>query len=161
MVMECRLVHKHLAADAISKVRVAWTRRAGPPTSSVISDRTRDSVGVKVSGAIAKNTAWLKARSPNSQSPRDATKKDRFTGSSKRVSAEASAMRNASEDVWWKGKLGRTIVALPHPEPVAAVPSLLHELNTHLTTSPFHACAPCHIAPAAKSLLPFLDFHGR
>jgi len=161
MVMESqKLVEKHLAAAGMSDVKVAWARLGGPaavndamlsgnvhfgcqgvPSMAVIWDRTRGGIGVKALGAIANNNIWLNTRNTNLRSLKDFTEKDRIAVPSLKVSTQAIMMHIAAEQLWGKGnhtKLDHIIVAIPHPEAVAAVLNPGHEINTHFATSPFH-----------------------
>ena len=161
MVMENqKLVEKYLAAGGMGDVSVKWAKLGGPaalndallsssvhfacqgvPSMAVIWDRTRGGIGVKALGAVANNNIWLNTRNPNLRSLRDFTEKDRIAVPSLKVSTQAIMMHIASEQLWGKGnhtKLDHIIVALPHPESLAAVLRPGHEIETHFATSPFH-----------------------
>jgi len=161
MVMESQqLVEKHLAASGMGDVKVGWAKLGGPaavndamlsgnvhfacqgvPSMAVIWDRTRGGIGVKALGAIASNNIWLNTRNPNIKSLKDFTEKDRIAVPSLKVSTQAIMMHIGAEQIWGPGnhaKLDHLIVALPHPEAVAAVLNAGHEINTHFATSPFH-----------------------
>jgi NitT/TauT family transport system substrate-binding protein len=161
MVMEgLQLVEKHLAADGMGDVKVTWGKLGGPaaindgllsgnlhfgcqgiPSLGVIWDRTRGGIGVKALGALASNNAWLNTRNAGIKSLKDFTEKDRIAIPSLKVSSQAIWMHIAAEQVWGKGnhtKLDHIIVALPHPDALAAVVGQVHEVNTHFATSPFH-----------------------
>ena len=161
MVMESlKLVEKHLAADGMGDVKVSWAKLGGPaaindamlsgnlhfacqgiPSLAVIWDRTKGGIGVKALGALASNNVWLNTRNPNVKSLKDFTEKDRIAVPSLKVSTQAIMMHIAAEQLWGKGnhtKLDHIIVALPHPEALAAVLSQAHEVNAHFATSPFH-----------------------
>ena len=160
MVMESeKLVEKHLAAAGIP-TKVKWARLGGPaalndamisgslhfacqgvPSMAVIWDRTKTSIGVKALGAVANNNIWLNTKNPNVKKLTDFTEKDRIAIPSLKVSTQALMMHMACEQQWGKGnhtKLDHIIVALPHPEALAAVSSPQHEITTHFATSPFH-----------------------
>jgi NitT/TauT family transport system substrate-binding protein len=161
MVMEgLQLVEKQLAADGMGDVKVTWAKLGGPaaindgllsgnlhfgcqgiPSLAVIWDRTRGGIAVKALGALASNNAWLNTRNANVKSLKDFTEKDRIAIPSLKVSSQAIWMHIAAEQVWGKGnhtKLDHIIVALPHPDALAAVAGQVHEVNTHFATSPFH-----------------------
>jgi NitT/TauT family transport system substrate-binding protein len=161
MVMEHeKLVEKHLAADGLGDVKVRWARLGGPaalndamiagslhfacqgaPSMAVIWDRTRTGIGVKALGALANNNIWLNTRNPNIKSLKDFTEKDRIAIPSLKVSTQALMLQIAATQLWGKGnqtKLDHIIVAVPHPEALAAVTRPGHEINTHFATSPFH-----------------------
>jgi NitT/TauT family transport system substrate-binding protein len=161
MVMESqKLVEKHLAADGMSDVTVRWAKLGGPaalndallsgsahfacqgvPSMAVIWDRTRGGIGVKALGAVANNNVWLNTRNPNIKSLKDYTDRDRIALTSLKVSTQAIMMHMAAEQIWGKGnhtKLDHILVAVPHPEAVAAVLRPGHEIESHFATSPFH-----------------------
>ena len=107
----------------------------------MVWDRTRTGVGVKALGALASNNVWLNTRNPNIKSLGDFTEKDRIAIPSLKVSAQAILIHIAAEQLWGKGnhtKLDHVVVALPHPEAMAAVMGQGHEVNAHFATSPFH-----------------------
>jgi len=160
MVMESeKLVEKHLAAAGLS-TKVRWTKLGGPaalndamisgslhfacqgvPSMSVIWDRTKSNIAVKALGAVANNNIWLNTKNPNVKKLTDFTDKDRIAIPSLKVSTQALMMHMACEQQWGKGnhtKLDHIIVALPHPEALAAVTNPGHEITTHFATSPFH-----------------------
>jgi NitT/TauT family transport system substrate-binding protein len=161
MVMESeKLVEKHLAAGGLGATKVRWAKLGGPaalndamisgslhfacqgvPSMAVIWDRTKGNIGVKALGSVANNNIWLNTKNPNVKSLKDFTEKDRIAIPSLKVSTQALMMHMACEQLWGKGnhtKLDHIIVALPHPEAMAAVTSPTHEISTHFATSPFH-----------------------
>ncbi len=161
MIMESeKLVEKHLAADGLGNVKVQWAKLGGPaalndamisgslhfasqgvPSLAVIWDRTRSNIQVKALGANANNNIWLNTKNPNIQSLKDFTEKDRIAIPSLKVSTQALMLQMASVQLWGAGqhtKLDHIIVALAHPDALAAVTSPGHEINTHFATSPFH-----------------------
>ena len=155
-----KLVEKHLAAAGMADVKVTWAKLGGPaalndallsgtlhfvcqgvPSMAVIWDRTRTGIGVKALGAIASNNIWLNTRNPGIKSVKDFTEKDRIAMPSLRVATQAVLMQIASEKIWGlgnHGKLDHILVAIPHPEALAAVLNPVGEINTHFATSPFH-----------------------
>lgn len=160
MVMESeKLVEKHLAA-AGQNTTVKWAKLGGPaalndamisgslhfacqgvPSTAVIWDRTRSNIAVKALGSVANNNIWLNTKNPNIKKLTDFTEKDRIAIPSLKVSTQALMMHMACEQQWGKGnhtKLDHIIVAVPHPEALAAVTSPKHEIGTHFATSPFH-----------------------
>jgi NitT/TauT family transport system substrate-binding protein len=161
MVMENqKLVEKYLAVDGMSDVKVSWLQLGGAaaindatlsgnlhfacqgmPSLAVIWDRTKGGIGVKALGTLANNNIWLNTRNPNIHSLKDFTEKDRIAIPSLQVSAQAIMMHIAVEQLWGKGnhaELDHIVVALPHPEAMAAVLNQGHEVNTHFATTPFH-----------------------
>lgn len=161
MVMESeKLVEKHLAASGMGDVKVKWAKLGGPaaindatiagslhfacqgiPSLAVIADRTRGNIGVKAMGSVVNSNIWLNTRNPNVKSLKDFTEKDRIAIPSLKVSTQAIMMHLGAEQIWGKGnhtKLDHIIVALPHPEALAAVTNAGHEINSHFATTPFH-----------------------
>jgi NitT/TauT family transport system substrate-binding protein len=161
MVMEReKLVEKHLAELGKGEVKVTWAKLGGPaalndatlsgslhfacqgvPSLAIIWDRTRANIGVKALGSVANNNMWLDTKNPNVKSLKDFTDKDRIAVPSPKVSTQAILLQIAAEQTWGKGnhtKLDHIVVALPHPEALAAVTSPSHEITTHFATSPFH-----------------------
>jgi len=161
MVMESeKLVEKHLAAAGMTDVKVKWAKLGGPaalndamisgslhfaaqgvPSMAVIWDRTRGNIQVKALGANANNNIWLNTKNPNVKTLKDFTEKDRIAIPSLKVSTQALMMHMAAAQTWGAEnytKLDHIIVALPHPEALAAVTNPGHEITTHFATSPFH-----------------------
>jgi NitT/TauT family transport system substrate-binding protein len=161
MVMENeKLVEKHLAMVGMSGVKVTWAKLGGPaalndamlsgslhfacqgvPSLAVIWDRTRGTIGVKALGSVANNNIWLNTKNPHVKSLKDFTEKDRIAIPSLKVSTQAIMLHIAAEQLWGKGnhtKLDHIIVALPHPDALAAATNPNHEITTHFATSPFH-----------------------
>lgn len=161
MVMESeKLVEKHLAAAGLGDVKVKWAKLGGPaalndamisgslhfasqgvPSMAVIWDRTRSNIQVKALGANANNNIWLNTKNPNVKSLRDFTEKDRIAIPSLKVSTQALMLHMAAAQTWGAGnhtKIDHIIVALPHPEALAAVTNPGHEITTHFATTPFH-----------------------
>ena len=153
-----KLVEKQLEARKMGDVKVKWAKLGGPaalndaflagslhfaaqgvPSMALIWDRTKGEV--KAVAAIANNDIWLNTRNPNIKTLKDFTEKDRIAIPSLRVSTQAIALQIAAEKVWGPGghgKLDHIIVALPHPEALAALLNPVHEINTHFATSPFN-----------------------
>lgn len=161
MVMEHeKLVEKHLAALGAGSVKVKWARLGGPaalndamisgslhfacqgvPSMAVIWDRTRSNIGVKALGAVANNNIWLNTRNPGIRSIKDFGDKDRIAVPSLKVSTQALLLHMEAEKIWGPGnhtKIDHLVVALPHPEALAALSNPTHEINSHFATSPFH-----------------------
>ena len=180
MVMESlKLVEKHLAADGMGDVKVAWAKLGGPaavndgmlsgnlhfacqgvPSLAVIWDRTKGGIGVKALGALASNNVWLNTRNPNVKSLKDFTEKDRIAVPSLKVSTQAIMMHIAAEQLWGKGnhtKLDHIIVALPHPRRWRRCSSQVHEVNAHFATSPFHEA---EMAAGLKTVTTGFDIMG-
>lgn len=159
MVMESqKLVEKHLTAGGLSSVTVSWKRLGGPaalndaiisgnlhfaaqgvPSMAVLWDRTRGTIGMKAVAANANNNIWLHTRNPNVKSLKDFTEKDRIAIPSLKVSTQAFMLHFAADKEWGQyTKLDHIIVALPHPEALAAVLNPVSEITAHFATTPFH-----------------------
>lgn len=159
MVMENqKLVEKHLAKDNVANVGVKWAKLGGPaalndaiisgslhfaaqgaPSMSVLWDRTRGSIGFKAVAAIANNNIWLHTKDPSIKSLKDFTEKHRIAVPSLKVSTQAFMLQFAADKEWGDAtKLDHLVVALPHPEALAAVLNPVHEITAHFATSPFH-----------------------
>lgn len=161
MVMENqKLVEKHLAAAGMGAVKVTWAKLGGPaaindatiagslhfacqgiPSLAVIADRTRANIGVKALGSMVNANIWLNTRNAAIKSLKDFTDKDRIAVPSLKVSTQAIMLHIGAEDLWGKGnhaKIDHLVVALPHPDALAAVTNPSHEINSHFATTPFH-----------------------
>ncbi|MFM9848383.1 MAG: ABC transporter substrate-binding protein [Hyphomicrobiaceae bacterium] len=160
MVMEShKLVEKHLEAVGMGSVKVTWSRLGtaaavndatlsgslhfscqGVPSTAIIWDRTKSTIGVKGVYAVASNNIWLNTRNPNIKSIKDFTEKDRIAIPGLKVSAQALALHRLVASTWGPEnytKLDHIIVSLPHPDALAAVMSPVSEIQTHFATSPF------------------------
>lgn len=159
MVMENqKLVEKHLASAGVTGVAVRWARLGGPaalndaiisnslhfaaqgvPSMAVLSDRTRANIGFKAAAAIANNNIWLHTKDPSLKSLKDFTEKHRIAVPSLKVSTQAFMLNFAADKEWGEAtRLDHLVVALPHPEALAAVLNPVHEITAHFATSPFH-----------------------
>jgi NitT/TauT family transport system substrate-binding protein len=159
MVMENqKLVEKQLAAAGMGNVAVKWGRLGGPaalndafisgslhfaaqgvPSTAVLWDRTRDSVGFKAVAAAASNNIWLHTKDPSIKSLKDFTEKHRIAVPSLKVSTQAFMLHVAADKEFGKyTALDHVTVALPHPEALAAVLNQQGEITAHFATSPFH-----------------------
>jgi NitT/TauT family transport system substrate-binding protein len=159
MVMENqKLVEKHLASAGVTGVGVKWARLGGPaalndaiisgslhfaaqgvPSMAVLSDRTRGTIGFKAAAAAANNNIWLHTKDPSIKSLKDFTEKHRIAVPSLKVSTQAFMLNFAADKEWGEAtKLDHMVVALPHPEALAAVLNPVHEITAHFATSPFH-----------------------
>jgi NitT/TauT family transport system substrate-binding protein len=153
-----KLVEKHLAAAGMGNVAVKWGRLGGPaalndafisgslhfaaqgvPSTAVLWDRTRDSVGFKAVAAAANNNIWLHTKDPSIKSLKDFTEKHRIAVPSLKVSTQAFMLHVAADKEFGKyTALDHITVALPHPEALAAVLNQQGEITAHFATSPFH-----------------------
>jgi NitT/TauT family transport system substrate-binding protein len=159
MVMESqKLVEKQLAAAGMGNVAVKWGRLGGPaalndafisgslhfatqgvPSTAVLWDRTRDTVGFKAVAAAANNNIWLHTKDPSIKSLKDFTEKHRIAVPSLKVSTQAFMLHVAADKEFGKyTALDHVTVALPHPEALAAVLNKQGEITAHFATSPFH-----------------------
>jgi NitT/TauT family transport system substrate-binding protein len=153
-----KLVEKHLAAGGMGDVAVKWARLGGPaalndgfisgslhfatqgvPSMAVLWDRTRSNIGFKAVAAAANNNIWLHTKDPSIKSLKDFTEKHRIAVPSLKVSTQAFMMHVAADKEFGEyTKLDHIIVALPHPEALAAVLNPQGEITAHFATSPFH-----------------------
>lgn len=161
MVMESeKLVEKHLAAAGMGDVKVKWAKIGNPaaindgfiagsihfacqgvPSLAVLADRTRTSIGLKALGSVVNANIWLNTRNPSIKSLKDFGDKDRIALPAHKVSTQAIMLHIGAEALWGQGnhgKIDHLVVALPHPEALAAVTNPGHEINSHFATSPFH-----------------------
>jgi len=159
MVMENqKLVEKHLAKDNVANVGVRWAKLGGPaalndaiisgslhfaaqgvPSMAVLWDRTRGGIGFKAVAAVASNNIWLHTKDPSIKALKDFTEKHRIAVPSLKVSTQAFMLHFAADKEWGEAtRLDHMVVALPHPEALAAVLNPMHEITAHFATSPFH-----------------------
>jgi len=161
MVMEAhKLVEKQLTAAGVGDTKVTWAKLGGPaalndatlsgslhfscqgaPSSAIIWDRTKNTIGVKSLGAIASNNIWLNTRNKDIKTIKDFTEKDRIAIPSLKVSTQALLLHYAAAQIWGDSnytKLDNITVSLPHPEAMTAVINQVSEINSHFATSPFH-----------------------
>lgn len=161
MVMESqKMIEKQAAARGMPDLKVTWSRLAGPavmvdamlsgslhyssqgvPSMMLMWDRTRGNIGVRAISAINDSPIYLNTRNPNIKSIKDFTDKDRIAIPSIKVSSQAIYLHMAAEKAFGPGKhtqLDHLVVALSHPDAVAAVMNPSGEINSHFATSPFH-----------------------
>lgn len=180
MVMEShKLVEKQLEAAGMGSVKVTWSRLGtaaavndatlsgslhfscqGVPSTAIIWDRTKTTIGVKGVYAVASNNIWLNTRNPNITSIKDFTEKDRIAIPGLKVSAQALALHRLVASTWGPEnytKLDHIIVSLPHPDALAAVMSPVSEIHTHFATSPF---SEIEIKAGLKTIATTFDIWG-
>jgi NitT/TauT family transport system substrate-binding protein len=161
MAMEhLKLIEKHLAAQELPDTKVQWTKVAGPaaltdallagnthfaaqgiPSLALLWDRTQGGIGVKGVGAICDGNLWLNTRRKEIKSISDFTDKDRIAVPSLKISGAAIYLQMQAEKVWGVGqhaRLDHLVVAMSHPDAVAALLNPVHEVNAHFATVPFH-----------------------
>jgi NitT/TauT family transport system substrate-binding protein len=159
MVMESqKMIEKQAAARGMPDLKVTWSRLAGPavmvdamlsgslhfssqgvPSMMLMWDRTKG--GVRAVSAINDSPIFLNTRNPNIKSLKDFTEKDRIAIPSIKVSSQALYLQMAAEKAFGVGKhtqMDHLVVALAHPDAVAAVMNPSGEINSHFATSPFH-----------------------
>jgi NitT/TauT family transport system substrate-binding protein len=160
LVMEShKLVEKKLEAAGMGSVKVTWSRLGtaaavndatlsgslhfscqGVPSTAIIWDRTKSTIGVKGVVANASNNIWLNTRNPNIKSIKDFTEKDRIAIPGLKVSAQALSLHRLAATTWGPEnytKIDHLVVSLPHPEAMASVLNPVSEIQTHFATSPF------------------------
>lgn len=160
MVMKSqKLVEKHLAAKGLGATTVSWVRLSGPsaiidsflagalhfagqgiPSTILLWDRTRSSIGAKAVSAMCASNIWLMTRKPELKSLRDLTDKDRIAVPSVKTSSQALFLWSAAEKEFgpgqW-GKLDHLTVSMAHPDAMASVLSAQGEITVHAATSPY------------------------
>lgn len=161
MVMEeQKLVEKQLTALGLPNTKVAWSKFAGPsvivdaflsgnvhfgaqgpPSLLLLWDRTRGGLEVKGVSAMCDANIWMNTRRPDVTSLRDIKEMDRIALPSAKTSGAAIFLGMAAEKIWGVGqhaKLDGNVVAMAHPDAVAALLNPNHEVAFHWATSPFH-----------------------
>ena len=161
MIMENqKLVEKHLAAKGMTETKVGWLKLANPgaiidaylvgqihfsgqgvPSTALIWDKTRTTIGAKAVAAMSESNIYLNTRNPNVKSIRDFSEKDRIAIPSLKSSAQAVFLMMAAEKEWGEGQWGKLdsfIISLAHPDALAAMSNPSHEVNAHAATQPFH-----------------------
>lgn len=161
MVMqEQKLVEKHLAAQGLKDTKVAWSKFAGPgvivdaflsgnvhfgaqgpPSLMLLWDRTRSGIGVMGVSAMCDANIWMNTRRTDVASLKDVKDTDRIALPSVKTSGAAIFLGMAAEKLWGAGqhgKLDSNVVAMAHPDAVAALLNPKHEVAFHWATSPFH-----------------------
>ncbi len=180
MVMESQsMVEKQLAARGMAQVKVSWAKLGtasavndatisgalhfscqGVPSTAIIWDKTKSTVGVKAVGAMASNNIWLNTRNKDIQSIKDFTEKDRIAVPGLKVAGSALALHYLAAKTWGKDKysqLDHITVPLAHPAALAAVLSPVSEVNSHFATSPFHEI---EINAGMKTIATYYDIWG-
>jgi len=154
-----KLVEKHLLAKGLKDTKVGWVRLAGPsaiidgflagaihfsgqgvPSTALIWDKTRGSIGAKAVYAMVASNIWLNTRNPAVKSLKDFTEKDRIAMPSIKTSSQALFLWMACEKEFGKGqwsKLDHIAISLPHPDAMAAVLNPNGDVNSHAATSPY------------------------
>ncbi|MBO0763566.1 MAG: ABC transporter substrate-binding protein [Hyphomicrobiaceae bacterium] len=154
-----KLVEKQLAAKGFGSTTVSWVRLSGPsaiidsflagalhfagqgiPSTILLWDRTRGSIGAKAVSAMCAPNIWLMTRNPELKSLRDLTDKDRIAVPSVKTSSQALFLWSAAEKEFgagqW-GKLDHLTVSMAHPDAMASVLSAKGEITVHAATSPY------------------------
>jgi sulfonate transport system substrate-binding protein len=154
-----KLVEKHLAAKGLGATTVTWAKLSGPqaivdsflagalhfsgqgiPSTIILWDRTRTSIGAKAVSALVASNIWLMTRKPELKSLRDLTDKDRIALPSVKTSSQALFLWSAAEkefgaDQW--SRLDHLTVSMAHPDAMAAVLNPQGEITVHAATSPY------------------------
>jgi NitT/TauT family transport system substrate-binding protein len=161
MVMEHQgLVEKHLKAQGLPQTKVGWPQFAGPSvivdailsgnahfgaqgaaSLMILWDKTRGGLEVKGVSALCDSDIWMNSRRPGVKSLKDIQETDRITITSLKTAASAIFMGMQAEKEWGIGqhaKLDHQLVAMAHPDAVAAMLNPNHEVGFHWATSPFH-----------------------
>ena len=180
MVMENqKFVEKQLAAAGMKDTKVGWLKLANPgaiidaylvgqihfsaqgvPSTALIWDKTRATIGAKAVAAMSESNIYLNTRNPNVKSLRDLSEKDRIAIPSLKSSAQAVFLMMAAEKEWGEGHFGKLdpyLISLPHPDALAAMTNAGHEVNAHAATQPFHKM---EIKAGARTIATFIDAVG-
>ncbi len=180
MIMENqKLVEKQLAAKGMAETKVGWLKLANPgaiidaylvgqihfsgqgvPSTALIWDKTRSTIGAKAVAAMSESNIYLNTRNPNVKSLKDLTEKDRIAIPSLKSSAQAVFLMMAAEKEWGEGqwsRLDHLIISLPHPDALAAMSNPSHEVNAHAATQPFHKM---ELKAGARTIATFKDAAG-
>jgi NitT/TauT family transport system substrate-binding protein len=160
MVMERdKLVEKH-AQDAGLKLKVSWTKVAGPsvmndglisgtmhfvaqgaPSLITLWARTKGNVGVKGMSAMTTYPLYLNTRNPDVKSVNDFTEKDKIVVPSVKISTQAIMLQMAAAKTWGESEYARLdplTISMAHPDGLVALMNGTGGVNAHFTTSPFH-----------------------
>jgi NitT/TauT family transport system substrate-binding protein len=160
MVMERdKLVEKHAQAAGL-KVKVNWTKVAGPsvmndgllsgtmhfvaqgaPSLITLWARTKGNVGVKGVSAMTTYPLYLNTRNPDVKSIKDLSEKDKIVVPSVKISTQAIMLQMAAAKEWGDGQYARLdplTVSMSHPDGLVALMNATGGVNAHFTTSPFH-----------------------
>ena len=161
MVMESqKLVEKHLEGAGMGQVKVTWAKLGtaaavndatisgslhfscqGVPSTAIIWDKTKSTIGVKGVGSIANHNMWLNTRNKDINSIKDFTEKDRIAVPGLKVATQALALHYLAAKTWGQEnytKLDHITVSLPHVEAMTAVLNPISEIQSHFATTPFH-----------------------
>jgi NitT/TauT family transport system substrate-binding protein len=160
MVMKSqKLVEKQLAAKGHGATTVSWVRLSGPsaiidaflsgslhfagqgiPSTILLWDRTRTSIGAKAVSALVASNIWLMTRKPELKTLRDLTDKDRIAVPSVKTSSQALFLWSAAEKEFGAGQWGKLdylTVSMAHPDAMASLLGAQGEITVHAATSPY------------------------
>lgn len=160
MVMERdKLVEKHAQAAGL-KLKVSWTKVAGPsvmndglisgtmhfvaqgaPSLITLWARTKGNVGVKGMSAMTTYPLYLNTRNPDVKSVKDFTEKDKIVVPSVKISTQAIMLQMAAAKTWGESEYARLdplTISMAHPDGLVALMNGTGGVNAHFTTSPFH-----------------------
>ena len=161
MVMESqKFVERQLASAGMAQVKVTWAKLGtaaaindatisgalhfscqGVPSTAIIWDKTKTTIGVRAVAALASSNLWLNTRNPGVRTIKDFTTGDRIAVPGLKVAGSALALHYLSAKTWGLEnytKLDHIVVSLPHPTALAAALNPVSEVNSHFASSPFH-----------------------
>ncbi|HEX2115188.1 MAG TPA: ABC transporter substrate-binding protein [Alphaproteobacteria bacterium] len=155
-----KLVEKHAHAAGLDKLKVNWTKVAGPsvmndglisgtmhfvaqgaPSLITLWARTKGNVGVKGVSAMTTYPLYLNTRNPEVKSIRDFTAKDKIVVPSVKISTQAIMLQMAAAKQWGDAEYARLdplTVSMSHPDGLVALMNGTGGVNAHFTSSPFH-----------------------
>jgi NitT/TauT family transport system substrate-binding protein len=154
------LVEKHARAAGLDKLKVNWTKVAGPsvmndglisgtmhfvaqgaPSLITLWARTKGNAGIKGVSAMTTYPLYLNTRNPAVKSIRDFSEKDKIVVPSVKISTQAIMLQMAAAKEWGPREFARLdplTVSMSHPDGLVALMNGTGGVNAHFTSSPFH-----------------------
>lgn len=154
------LVEKHARAAGLEKLKVNWTKVAGPsvmndglisgtmhfvaqgaPSLITLWARTKGNAGIKGVSAMTTYPLYLNTRNPAVKSIRDFSEKDKIVVPSVKISTQAIMLQMAAAKEWGPREFARLdplTVSMSHPDGLVALMNGTGGVNAHFTSSPFH-----------------------
>ena len=174
-----KLVEQQAKAAGLGDVAVSWSQFRssdvmndalisgsvdfvclGVPGIATIWAKTRGNIDVRAVSGLNQLPLFLLTRNPEVKSLKDFTDKDRIAIPSIKVSSQAIYLQMAAEKAFGPGKhtaLDHLVVALSHPDALAAMLNPSHEVNAHAATQPFHKI---EINAGAHTIATFIEAAG-
>lgn len=154
------LVEKHARAAGLDKLKVNWTKVAGPsvmndglisgtmhfvaqgaPSLITLWARTKGNAGIKGVSAMTTYPLYLNTRNAAVKSIRDFSEKDKIVVPSVKISTQAIMLQMAAAKEWGPREFARLdplTVSMSHPDGLVALMNGTGGVNAHFTSSPFH-----------------------